>query len=533
MTEQRNYEQLQVKLRGLENTVEDLVQQASSNLRKELRSVEERLKRQIESSQKDQAAETFNVKRGLSEQFTGEVRAAEDRLTRRMDSERRDHKEAVAELRREVTAQLLAQQQQDTASFATQRVVPKESEELSKLRGVMEDLRSLQEHAQKDATRLAQELKDQKQLCERMDLSMRQHMSKYQTEMLTVRTSVEKVDLAAKQAQKAAETRGASAEQEQERENAFVGCVSDLDAELRRDMRQMVTKVQSDMLSEFKTLLSATQEELENKLKECQAIQRSTGLDLLEQRLKKMEDSRLELRLGKLESAALRASNYSDAGESTLFTSVARRPLGSAFSADNKKVITDDTIGDTSLTRESREARRERSNLDPQLTEMFKALSIFGKSSAKTPGSTPVDAFSGPAPVELVSEDLKNRLESLVEQVKETLNSTHIGSILDSKAPALDDGNYGLAPEPQDFEYEAQGYQDDGGYDYIPNGHDGYVPTGQNVYVANGHDGYVHDGQVPYAPGPYEMPQLASAPMTPIMPPQSPLMVQPDRKSVV
>eukprot|EP00913_Durusdinium_trenchii_P026051 g24439.t2 len=278
MTEQRNYEQLQVKLRGLENTVEDLVQQASSNLRKELRSVEERLKRQIESSQKDQdgsggsadAAETFNVKRGLSEQFTGEVRAAEDRLTRRMDSERRDHKEAVAELRREVTAQLLAQQQQDTASFATQRVVPKESEELSKLRGVMEDLRSLQEHAQKDgdrrqhgedATRLAQELKDQKQLCERMDLSMRQHMSKYQTEMLTVRTSVEKVDLAAKQAQKAAETRGASAEQEQERENAFVGCVSDLDAELRRDMRQMVTKVQSDMLSEFKTLLSATQEE--------------------------------------------------------------------------------------------------------------------------------------------------------------------------------------------------------------------------------------------------------------------------------
>lgn len=37
--------------------------------------------------------------------------------------------------------------------------------------------------------------------------------------------------------------------------------------------------------------------------------------------------------------------------------------------------------------------------------------------------------------------------------------------------------------------------EDDGGYDYIPNGHDGYVPTGQNVYVANGHDGYVHDGQ--------------------------------------
>lgn len=44
--------------------------------------------------------------------------------------------------------------------------------------------------------------------------------------------------------------------------------------------------------------------------------------------LKQMEDSRLELRLGALESAAKRAATYSDAGEGTLFSAVHSRRRG-------------------------------------------------------------------------------------------------------------------------------------------------------------------------------------------------------------
>ncbi|CAJ1344247.1 unnamed protein product [Effrenium voratum] len=314
----RSYDSLAVKLRGLEDTVEQLVSQVTSSLRKELRAAEDRLTRRIESDQKEEAASLYKVKRDLTAQVSGDVAAAEDRIMRRLDGERRDQKEALAELRREMATQAQSQMQ-DTANFATQRVVPKESEELSALRSALEDVRTVADSAQKDVMRLAQDMADQRIHCENMETSIRKHLPKQTDELLSLKVAVDKTRLLADEAQKdvqrlsqdfavqklrseqmesslhtlAAEPRGggggglASNKEDQKFVAAMVG---DKDEELRADLTNMLQKMNSDWKKDFQTEFKATQEELSAKTKD---------LDQLNQRLTKVENSRMDLRIGK------------------------------------------------------------------------------------------------------------------------------------------------------------------------------------------------------------------------------------------
>ncbi|CAE6959135.1 unnamed protein product [Symbiodinium natans] len=182
----------------MDQTVTGLVTEALGTLRKEIRALDDRLTRRIDSDHKEEAANLFNLKREMTLQISGDLTAAEERITRRLDSERREQKEAVAELRREMSTQ---QAVQDTASFATQRVVPKENEDIGKLRASMEQISAVADNAQQDVARLAQELAEQKLRCERMEMSIRTSVPK-NDDISALRHTLDRTHLLADQAQK-------------------------------------------------------------------------------------------------------------------------------------------------------------------------------------------------------------------------------------------------------------------------------------------------------------------------------------------
>ncbi|CAE7602097.1 unnamed protein product [Symbiodinium sp. CCMP2456] len=189
---------LHMKIAGIEHTIEKMVGEALITMRKEMSAVEARLTRRIDSDQKEEVANFYNIKRDLTVQMNGDLTAAEDRITRRLDSERREQKEAIAELRREINAQ---QAVQDTASFATQRVVPKESDDVCKLRSAMEEMRAVADNAQHDVIRLAQDLAEQKTRCDRMEASMQRSVPK-NDDISALRQALDKTHHLADQAQK-------------------------------------------------------------------------------------------------------------------------------------------------------------------------------------------------------------------------------------------------------------------------------------------------------------------------------------------
>ncbi|CAE7793173.1 unnamed protein product [Symbiodinium sp. CCMP2592] len=189
---------LSSKIEGIEQLIETMLAQALTTLRKEIRALDDRLTRRIDSDQKEEVANLYNMKRDLTVQMNGDIAAAEDRITRRLDSERREQKEAIAELRREINAQ---QAVQDTASFATQRVVPKESDDVGKLRSAMEEMRAVADNAQHDVIRLAQDLAEQKTRCDRMEMSMQKSVPKYD-DISALRQALDKTHHLADQAQK-------------------------------------------------------------------------------------------------------------------------------------------------------------------------------------------------------------------------------------------------------------------------------------------------------------------------------------------
>lgn len=505
----RTYEQLSAQLSGVENLMTQMVGQVTTTLRKEVRAVEDRLSRQIQTDRKEEAAELHKVKANLTKQISEDVAAAEERIYRRMESERLKHKEMIAELRRETSSQIAAQQ--DTASFTTQRVVPKETEEMAALRAAMEDIRTVAENSKKDVNRLAQDLADQRRLCDSIQISI-QNLPKHNEEMLALKLAVEKAENMAQQAKKLAEkdvTLG------MESQRILASTVGDMDADIRADMRRQMAKVQSDMMLEMNKRLEDTQQ-----VKELEVSQRGItdidSLESLEKKLKKLEDANLELRLAKLEGVAQRAANYSDAGDATLFTT-SRRPLG-----ENKLTVSEEKISDMPLTREERREERERKSrerrlsMDPRTDQLESIISLMSQGKNAYKDYKGQGEIQEPQP--LVSDDLKSRLESLVEQVKETLSGVNVTGILEPKY----DDSYGAQPiaEPEEPEYYDGNYQgnyvQNDGFDELDGPvDDGYEQMAQMdganyVQIPNGQmmqmpqmpmpNGQMHNGQMPQMP---------------------------------
>lgn len=486
----RTYEQLSAQMLGIENLMTQMVGQVTTTLRKEIRAVEDRLSRQIQSDRKEEAAELHKVKANLTKQISEDVAAAEERIYRRMQSERMKHKEMIAELRRETSSQIAAQQ--DTASFTTQRVVPKETEEMAALRAAMEDIRTVAENSKKDVKRLAQDLADQKHVCDGIQISI-QNLPKHNEEMLALKLAVEKAENMAQQAKKLAEkdvTLG------MESQRILASTVGDMDADIRADMRRQMAKVQSDMMLEMNKRLEDTQQIRELEVSQ-RGITNIDSLESLEKKLKKLEDANLELRLAKLEGVAQRAANYSDAGDATLFTT-SRRPLG-----ENKLTVSEEKISDMPLTREERREERERKSrerrlsMDPRTDSQLESLL-----SLMSQGKNAYKDYKGQGeihePQPLVSDDLKSRLESLVEQVKETLSGVNVTSLLEPKY----DESYGAQPiaEPEEAEYYDGNYQGDyvqnDGFDELDGPVEGYEEMAQMDGANYGGHGHIPNGQM-------------------------------------
>jgi len=541
MAELRSYEALQAKLVGMEDTITQMMGQVTSTMRKEIHAAEDRLRRQIESDRNDQAAEMRKLKAAMTLQISNDVQAAEDRVDRRFDSERLKQKEMIAELRRETSSQIAAQQ--DTASFTTQRVVPKETEEMAALRSAMEDIRSLAETSQKDVNRLAQDLTEQRRFCDSMQISMQQ-LPKHHEDMLTLKLAVEKADNLAQHAKKLAEKEVTLGQDCQEQ---LAGVVGDLDAELRSDMRQMVGKVHSDIMLEMDARVREIQETSWQRAEDQVGRRTNDTMELIQGKVKKLEDSHLELRLAKLEAISRRAAKYSDAGEATLFvTGSSRRPLGAY--GDNTQVIQETKISESQLSREERreerERRKERDRRPPMdgrnqidMEAVLQSLS-GGQKPVKAAG---VDVLHEDDSMGLVSEELKIRLEGLLEQFKDTLNPDNFPSIM-ADASAVDYENFGdgEVDVPVEYEYQdgQQGFEEQEGYQAYPQmDYGNYMPNGQ---LANGH---MHNGQMPMYPQgirsdgqvhhaqydqQYVEPYMPQVPLTPMMPPQqTPLLAQP------
>ncbi|CAE7254969.1 unnamed protein product [Symbiodinium pilosum] len=442
----RGYESLSSRISGIEDMFEKMVGQVTTTLRKEIRALDDRLTRRVDSDQKEEAANLYNMKRDLTVQMSGDIAAAEDRITRRLDNERREQKEAIADLRRELSTQ---QAVQDTASFATQRVVPKESEDVGKVRAAVEELRAVADNAQKDVARLAQDLCDQKSLYESMEMSIRKSVPKNE-EMSALRQTLDKTLQVADQTQKdfkrlekdvadqklrsdnmetsvqsmAAPTRGYFGLDNPELASLLVT----ITAEPVAEMRSLLEQQMSDMESELVKRIDATKEELSGKI---------VTLELVDSRLKRMEGSRLDFRLTALESAAQRAANFSQTGESALFQPF-RPPVANGAVGGCRDLDVSQNVAPAASR-----PRTDISDFESRCDSMFANVGGNMSAAPATPQAhraslefalrvpreqrvtKPGDRFLEGTET-LIPDDLKNRLENLVEQVKETLNSSQL-----------------------------------------------------------------------------------------------------------
>lgn len=90
---------------SLEATFDNMLQQASTGLRKDLAAREERLVHRMDTERRDHTTSLFELRRDLTMQQTTDLAAHEDRFSRRSDGERRETKAALTELRRDVGTQ--------------------------------------------------------------------------------------------------------------------------------------------------------------------------------------------------------------------------------------------------------------------------------------------------------------------------------------------------------------------------------------------------------------------------------------------
>jgi len=94
---------VQAQLRSAETRFEQMLQQSTSSVRKEMATREERLMRRMDTERKEQQTNLFELRRDLVVQQTSDLAAHEDRLTRRLDGERREQKATLVELRRDLS----------------------------------------------------------------------------------------------------------------------------------------------------------------------------------------------------------------------------------------------------------------------------------------------------------------------------------------------------------------------------------------------------------------------------------------------
>lgn len=139
--EVRNIEAVVVaQIRNLEATVDQLLQQATGSMRKDIANREERLTRRMDGDRKEQQGSLQELRREVFSQQSSDLGALEDRLMRRLDTEKREQKATVAELRRDIGIQQehraqianlrrdVAATQDHLAVLAQSRVVGSESD---------------------------------------------------------------------------------------------------------------------------------------------------------------------------------------------------------------------------------------------------------------------------------------------------------------------------------------------------------------------------------------------------------------------
>lgn len=204
---------------------------------------------------------------------------------------------------------------------------------------------------------------------------------------------------------------------------ALAACVGELDAELRVELAEKLNTVISDCKKDIAVKVSASEEKL---LKELEAL--ISPVEKLGSRVDKLEAARLDLRLGALESAAQRASASLGAGNdsSALFatSASARVPVATGTFGMTEHVPEDAAQATVmQLMPSSLDHTQHVERMDPQ------AFDLPATDNADYQPELSPDSFEP-----LISDDLKSRLENLVEQVKETLNSTQVNqsSLLDT-----------------------------------------------------------------------------------------------------
>eukprot|EP00930_Biecheleria_cincta_P022288 TRINITY_DN16289_c0_g1_i1.p1 TRINITY_DN16289_c0_g1~~TRINITY_DN16289_c0_g1_i1.p1 ORF type:complete len:1133 (-),score=255.16 TRINITY_DN16289_c0_g1_i1:123-3521(-) len=230
---------------------------------------------------------------------------------------------------------------------------------------------------------------------------------------------------------------------------ALAACVGELDAELRVELAEKLNSVISDCKKDIASKVLAAEEKFAKELEGVVAPMEKLG-----SRVDKLEAARLDLRLGALESAAHRASASLPGNDrASLFTSSASARVPVATSSFGMTEPAPEDAAQATVMQlmpSSLDRTQQVESLDPRAFEHGADSADYQPEPDYQPELSP-DSFEP-----LISDDLKSRLENLVEQVKETLNATQVNqsSLLDTGSNYQQDTDHTRYQEQQYVQYE-------------------------------------------------------------------------------
>jgi hypothetical protein len=527
---------------NLEATMEHMLQQMASSLRKDMDSREERLVQRIETERKEQQTALFEVQRSLTTQQANDMAAHEDRFTRRVDSERRETKamftdlrheeqraqianlredlnilqtqltkftarspstvgslgadtngssaldKEIAELRREfngqreqsqlntrtvdaaigdIRHQLLALHGADVRSVQDQFInqlggSAAGAEELSALRCLIDETKGgigrigndlAAERSERNTALAAVSCRaeDAVSAVQRLDKIISEQVlgrlrafenraPSFDGASLTASESVSMAGITDRVASSKPEARGDAEDQV-----ALSLCIGELDAELRKDLHERINGVVSEMRKDIASSVGALEVEFRQLVS-------STGiLSRIEARVIALEEARLDLRIVKLEGAAQHSAVFTDSHallDGTANNVERMQSLG--MYEDNYlrgRGFEQPGVGDD-LDVSQRMWPQEDPPLDAAGARiegrLDAPLSYHGPDDAEQINFqqmmaqlAEVEAVTASADGRepLISDDLKERLETLVQQVKATLNASPTDALGDGPSP--------------------------------------------------------------------------------------------------
>lgn len=235
---------------------------------------------------------------------------------------------------------------------------------------------------------------------------------------------------------------------------ALVACIGELDAELRVEVNDHIEKVSSQLRCELKEQIVG----LERQVK--QGTSGSSIIEALCERLQKLEASRLDLRVGALESAAQRGAVFSVAA---VQAAAAEQALARVAEMEMEMGLGNEDSSPTVMSNFSFQPSVDPPDLGPELDETQASVQdcveadaratdsrsefpeevrrVHGASAKLAKLSNQFGAHAsrnsegaGHAPQatkssDIVSGDLKGRLEVLVEKVKATLHANPMATL--------------------------------------------------------------------------------------------------------